>query len=94
MIFTYFKPLSLNQTRYNKMKCSNYLKMPVLSFHLSKIGEAFDDPRTKRQLEMIASAPVAKHVFNVTDFDALDSIREQLEENIAIEGMFTDKSKK
>ncbi|XP_051770700.1 integrin alpha-X-like isoform X2 [Ctenopharyngodon idella] len=51
------------------------------------IGEAFDDPRTKRQLETIASAPVAKHVFNVTDFDALDSIREQLEENIAIEGV-------
>ncbi|XP_056101762.1 integrin alpha-X-like [Rhinichthys klamathensis goyatoka] len=51
------------------------------------IGEAFDDPRTKQQLEIIASAPVAEHVFNVTDFDALDSIREQLEENIAIEGV-------
>ncbi|XP_077080765.1 integrin alpha-X isoform X2 [Siphateles boraxobius] len=50
------------------------------------IGEAFDDPSTKQQLEIIASAPVAEHVFNVTDFDALDSIREQLEENIAIEG--------
>lgn len=75
------------------MKCSNGQKMPVLPFHLSKIGEAFEDLRTKQQLEMIASAPAAKHVFNVTDFDALDSIREQLEENIAIEGMFTDESK-
>ncbi|XP_016113609.1 integrin alpha-X-like [Sinocyclocheilus grahami] len=51
------------------------------------IGEAFDDARTKQQLHVIASAPVAEHVFNVTDFDALDSIREQLEENIAIEGV-------
>lgn len=76
------------------MKCLNGPKMTVLSFQLSKIGEAFDDPRTKQQLEIIASAPVAEHVFNVTDFDALDSIREQLEENIAIEGVFTDKSKK
>lgn len=32
-------------------------------------------------------------MFNVTDFDALDSIREQLEENIAIEGKFTNKNK-
>uniref|UniRef100_A0A8C2KSI3 VWFA domain-containing protein n=1 Tax=Cyprinus carpio TaxID=7962 RepID=A0A8C2KSI3_CYPCA len=48
---------------------------------------------TKQQLQVIASAPVAKHVFNVTDFDALDSIREQLEENIAIEGKFTNKNK-
>ncbi|XDV45085.1 hypothetical protein PO909_013244 [Leuciscus waleckii] len=51
------------------------------------IGEAFDDPHTKQQLVIIASAPVTEHVFNVTDFDALDSIREQLEENIAIEGV-------
>uniref|UniRef100_A0A672KEJ3 Integrin alpha-X-like n=1 Tax=Sinocyclocheilus grahami TaxID=75366 RepID=A0A672KEJ3_SINGR len=58
-----------------------------------RIGEAFDDARTKQQLHVIASAPVAEHVFNVTDFDALDSIREQLEENIAIEGKFTNKGK-
>ncbi|XP_067285938.1 integrin alpha-X-like [Pseudorasbora parva] len=51
------------------------------------IGEAFDDPHAKQQLEMIASASVDEHVFNVTDFNALDSIREQLEENIAIEGV-------
>lgn len=94
MIFTYFKPLSLNQTRYNKKKCSNDLKMPILSFQLSKIGEAFDDAIAIQELEIIASDPVAQHVFNVTDFDALDSIREQLEENIAIEGMLPDKSKK
>ncbi|XP_051522504.1 integrin alpha-M-like isoform X4 [Myxocyprinus asiaticus] len=51
------------------------------------IGEAFDDLPTMKQLEIIASAPAAEHVFNVTNFDALDSIREKLEENIAVEGI-------
>uniref|UniRef100_A0A9J7Y0U0 VWFA domain-containing protein n=1 Tax=Cyprinus carpio carpio TaxID=630221 RepID=A0A9J7Y0U0_CYPCA len=60
-------------------------KKNIIRFAIG-IGEAFDDADTKQQLQVIASAPVAKHVFNVTDFDALDSIREQLEENIAIEG--------
>lgn len=68
-------------------------KRPVLSFQFPKIGEAFDDSRTKQQLHVIASAPVAEHVFNVTDFEALDGIRGELEENIAIEGKFTDKNK-
>uniref|UniRef100_A0A673IL02 Integrin alpha-X-like n=1 Tax=Sinocyclocheilus rhinocerous TaxID=307959 RepID=A0A673IL02_9TELE len=67
-------------------------KKNIIRFAIG-IGEAFDDARTKQQLHVIASAPVAEHVFNVTDFDALDSIREQLEENIAIEGKFTNKSK-
>ncbi|XP_056325911.1 integrin alpha-X-like [Danio aesculapii] len=53
------------------------------------IGEAFDDFESQQQLEMIASAPAAEYVFNVTDFDALDNIREQLEENIAIEGVLS-----
>ncbi|XP_016343610.1 integrin alpha-M [Sinocyclocheilus anshuiensis] len=61
-------------------------KKNIIRFAIG-IGEAFDDARTKQQLHVIASAPVAEHVFNVTDFDALDSIREQLEENIAIEGV-------
>ncbi|XP_042590658.1 integrin alpha-X-like [Cyprinus carpio] len=61
-------------------------KKNIIRFAIG-IGEAFDDADTKQQLQVIASAPVAKHVFNVTDFDALDSIREQLEENIAIEGV-------
>ncbi|XP_016426975.1 integrin alpha-X-like, partial [Sinocyclocheilus rhinocerous] len=63
-------------------------KKNIIRFAIG-IGEAFDDARTKQQLHVIASAPVAEHVFNVTDFDALDSIREQLEENIAIEGVQT-----
>uniref|UniRef100_A0A8C2KSU3 VWFA domain-containing protein n=1 Tax=Cyprinus carpio TaxID=7962 RepID=A0A8C2KSU3_CYPCA len=67
-------------------------KKNIIRFAIG-IGEAFDDADTKQQLQVIASAPVAKHVFNVTDFDALDSIREQLEENIAIEGKFTNKNK-
>ncbi|XP_026133266.1 integrin alpha-X [Carassius auratus] len=61
-------------------------KKNIIRFAIG-IGEAFDDAETKQQLHVIASAPLAKYVFNVTDFDALDSIREQLEENIAIEGV-------
>ncbi|XP_043086877.1 integrin alpha-X-like isoform X2 [Puntigrus tetrazona] len=61
-------------------------KKNIIRFAIG-IGEAFDDSHAKQQLHVLASAPVAKHVFNVTDFDALDSIREQLEENIAIEGV-------
>ncbi|RXN32374.1 integrin alpha-M-like protein [Labeo rohita] len=67
-------------------------KKNVIRFAIG-IGEAFDDSRTKQQLHVIASAPVAEHVFNVTDFEALDGIRGELEENIAIEGKFTDKNK-
>ncbi|KAL1263790.1 hypothetical protein QQF64_004145 [Cirrhinus molitorella] len=61
-------------------------KKNIIRFAIG-IGEAFDDSRTKQQLHVIASAPVAEHVFNVTDFDALDGIRGKLEENIAIEGV-------
>ncbi|XP_073684903.1 integrin alpha-X [Garra rufa] len=61
-------------------------KKNIIRFAIG-IGEAFDDSYTKQQLHVIASAPVAEHVFNVTDFEALDDIRGQLEENIAIEGV-------
>uniref|UniRef100_A0A8C2KAZ2 VWFA domain-containing protein n=1 Tax=Cyprinus carpio TaxID=7962 RepID=A0A8C2KAZ2_CYPCA len=55
------------------------------------VGNAFNNVKAAKELAIIASLPTNKHVFKVTDFDALESIREQLKENIiAIEGMFTD----
>uniref|UniRef100_A0A673G9C4 Integrin alpha-M-like n=1 Tax=Sinocyclocheilus rhinocerous TaxID=307959 RepID=A0A673G9C4_9TELE len=54
------------------------------------VGNAFDIDKATRELAIIASLPTNKHVFKVTDFDALESIREQLKENIiAIEGTQT-----
>ncbi|RXN38825.1 integrin alpha-M-like protein [Labeo rohita] len=54
------------------------------------VGNAFNNYQARRELAIIASLPTNKHVFKVTDFDALDSIREQLKENIiAIEGTQT-----
>ncbi|KAL1263910.1 hypothetical protein QQF64_004265, partial [Cirrhinus molitorella] len=52
------------------------------------VGNAFNDDDATKELEIIASTK--KHVFKVTDFDALNNIREQLKENIiAIEGTQT-----
>uniref|UniRef100_A0A671SDQ0 Integrin alpha-M-like n=1 Tax=Sinocyclocheilus anshuiensis TaxID=1608454 RepID=A0A671SDQ0_9TELE len=54
------------------------------------VGNAFDIDKATRELAIIASLPTNKHVFKVTDFDALESIREQLKDNIiAIEGTQT-----
>ncbi|XP_026078963.1 integrin alpha-M-like [Carassius auratus] len=54
------------------------------------VGNAFDIDTATRELAIIASLPTSKHVFKVTDFDALESIRGQLKENIiAIEGTQT-----
>ncbi|XP_058649695.1 integrin alpha-X-like isoform X2 [Onychostoma macrolepis] len=54
------------------------------------VGNAFDNDKATMELAIIASLPTNKHVFKVTDFDALESIREQLKENIiAIEGTQT-----
>ncbi|KAL1263911.1 hypothetical protein QQF64_004266 [Cirrhinus molitorella] len=54
------------------------------------VGNAFKVDKAIRELAIIASLPTNKHVFKVTDFDALNSIREQLKENIiAIEGTQT-----
>ncbi|KAK2876898.1 hypothetical protein Q8A67_020994 [Cirrhinus molitorella] len=52
------------------------------------VGNAFNVDEATKELEIIASTN--KHVFKVTDFDALNSIREQLKkEIIAIEGTQT-----
>ncbi|KAF4107027.1 hypothetical protein G5714_013017 [Onychostoma macrolepis] len=54
------------------------------------VGNSFNIDKATRELAIIASLPTNKHVFKVTDFDALESIREQLKENIiAIEGTQT-----
>ncbi|RXN35714.1 integrin alpha-M-like protein [Labeo rohita] len=51
------------------------------------VGNAFSVDKAIKELATIASLPTNKHVFKVTDFDALASISEQLKENIiAIEG--------
>ncbi|KAK9965085.1 hypothetical protein ABG768_004194 [Culter alburnus] len=54
------------------------------------VGNAFNSDRARRELATIASLPSNNYVFQVTNFDALKSIREQLKENIiAIEGTQT-----
>ncbi|XP_048064760.1 integrin alpha-M-like [Megalobrama amblycephala] len=54
------------------------------------VGNAFNSGKARRELATIASLPTDNHVFRVTDFDTLESIREKLKENIiAIEGTQT-----
>ncbi|XP_077062348.1 integrin alpha-X-like [Siphateles boraxobius] len=54
------------------------------------VGNAFAIDKAIRELAIIASLPTNNHVFKVTNFDALESIREKLKENIiAIEGTQT-----
>uniref|UniRef100_A0A9J7XY46 Integrin, alpha M (complement component 3 receptor 3 subunit) n=1 Tax=Cyprinus carpio carpio TaxID=630221 RepID=A0A9J7XY46_CYPCA len=54
------------------------------------VGNAFNDPSAKGELNTIASDPDNDHVFKVTDFNALNNILQKLEESIiAIEGTQT-----
>ncbi|KAK7134267.1 hypothetical protein R3I93_017622 [Phoxinus phoxinus] len=54
------------------------------------VGNAFAIDEATKELAIIASLPTNKHVFKVNNFDALESIREKLKENIiAIEGTQT-----
>ncbi|XP_077062347.1 integrin alpha-X-like [Siphateles boraxobius] len=54
------------------------------------VGNAFAIDKAIRELAIIASLPTNNHVFKVTNFDALENIREKLKENIiAIEGTQT-----
>ncbi|XP_027714858.1 integrin alpha-X-like [Vombatus ursinus] len=51
------------------------------------VGKAFDDWKSKQELDEIASKPSKDHVFWVDNFEALSSIQNQLKEKIfAIEG--------
>ncbi|XP_045051379.2 integrin alpha-D isoform X2 [Desmodus rotundus] len=51
------------------------------------VGDAFQEPTAKQELNMIGSAPLQDHVFKVDNFAALGSIQKQLQEKIfAVEG--------
>ncbi|XP_073202742.1 integrin alpha-D-like isoform X5 [Lepidochelys kempii] len=51
------------------------------------VGEAFSSDTAQRELQEIASEPTKEHVFRVDNFDALQSIQNQLQEKIfGIEG--------
>lgn len=52
-----------------------------------QVGNAFHKPQSRRELDTIASKPAGDHVFQVDNFEALNTIRNQLQEKIfAIEG--------
>ncbi|XP_070708468.1 integrin alpha-X [Pempheris klunzingeri] len=54
------------------------------------VGTAFTQPAAKQELETIASSPSANHVFQVNSFDALEVIRQNLQDKIfSIEGSQT-----
>ena len=54
---------------------------------LPQVGDAFQEPTAKQELNMIGSAPLQDHVFKVNNFAALGSIQKQLQEKIfAVEG--------
>ncbi|XP_005448389.1 integrin alpha-X [Oreochromis niloticus] len=51
------------------------------------VGNAFNTPDARKELDTIASSPSDKHVFQVKNFDALEVIRKNLQEKIfSIEG--------
>lgn len=57
-------------------------------FFCPQVGSAFNSYNAKQELNEIATDPAVDHVFEVTDFNALNNILQKLEENIiAIEGM-------
>uniref|UniRef100_A0AAX7V3Q4 VWFA domain-containing protein n=1 Tax=Astatotilapia calliptera TaxID=8154 RepID=A0AAX7V3Q4_ASTCA len=51
------------------------------------VGNAFNKPAAEQELKTIASSPSDKHVFQVRDFNALEIIRQNLQDKIfSIEG--------
>ncbi|XP_036889544.1 LOW QUALITY PROTEIN: integrin alpha-D-like, partial [Sturnira hondurensis] len=51
------------------------------------VGDAFQEPTAKEELNMIGSVPLEDHVFKVDNFAVLGSIQKQLQEKIfAVEG--------
>uniref|UniRef100_A0AAZ1XG38 VWFA domain-containing protein n=1 Tax=Oreochromis aureus TaxID=47969 RepID=A0AAZ1XG38_OREAU len=46
------------------------------------VGDAFDKTEAKQELSTIASSPSEKHVFEVQNFDALEEIRQNLQDKI------------
>ncbi|XP_068381061.1 integrin alpha-D [Eschrichtius robustus] len=52
------------------------------------VGDAFQDPTARQELNIIGSVPSEDHVFKVDNFAALSNIQQQLQEKIfAVEGM-------
>ncbi|XP_073916248.1 integrin alpha-D-like isoform X4 [Castor canadensis] len=57
------------------------------------VGDAFQEPTARQELNAIGSAPSQDHVFKVDNFVALGSIQKQLQEKIfAVEGTQSRKS--
>jgi hypothetical protein len=58
-----------------------------LAASLLQVGDAFQEPTARQELNAIGSAPSQDHVFKVDNFVALGSIQKQLQEKIfAVEG--------
>ncbi|XP_042071716.1 integrin alpha-M isoform X1 [Haplochromis burtoni] len=53
------------------------------------VGNAFTEQKAKRELDTIASSPSDKHVFQVKNFNALEIIRQNLQDKISVEGSQT-----
>lgn len=63
------------------------LTRPPASVPWLQVGSAFTSKKSREELETIASKPSRDHVFQVTNFEALKTIQNQLQEKIfAIEG--------
>lgn len=59
----------------------------LLSCLSVQVGDAFQEPGARQELDIIGSAPSQDHVFKVDNFAALGSIQKQLQEKIfAVEG--------
>ena len=60
-------------------------QLAVNHLGISQVGHVSDE-----ELKIIASEPVEKHKFKVSDFRALDGLKETLEKNIvSVEGMLS-----
>lgn len=56
---------------------------------LPQVGDAFQEPTAREELNTIGSVPSQDHVFKVDNFAALSSIQKQLQEKIfAVEGKY------
>uniref|UniRef100_G1LKQ3 Integrin subunit alpha M n=1 Tax=Ailuropoda melanoleuca TaxID=9646 RepID=G1LKQ3_AILME len=78
---------SINPIDFQRMK--EFVSTVMDRFKNSKtlVGEAFDNPKHREELNTIASKPARDHVFRVNNFEALKTIQNQLQEKIfAIEG--------
>nr|XP_025709856.1 integrin alpha-M-like isoform X2 [Callorhinus ursinus] len=81
---------SIIPSDFQRMK--NFVSTVMNRFKKSKtlVGDAFNSPKNREELNTIASKPPRDHVFRVNNFEALKTIQNQLQEKIfAIEGTQT-----